>query len=385
MATNEEIDELTPLTHWKTIEPDAADYGFWGCMNTQEPFTKNWKAESPTPLKLLGKSVSTMALQATGIFGAYAFLVSQQDVMFPQCEKHAIIAKLMGHKEGEGYICHTTAWFLWNFPLVCCMVIPFYQYWRYCDKRLYYECLRNKILLNFVPENFFTSPAIIFMTFWLLGGMSTLLFSNRDTPEEWRNTLIVLVPFLLPVAQFYLTMYLTWDIKYFLITLANFADEDAEWAEKHLGECVPAFENDLYVAYKACVDDGILPPKGAANSAEVFRLLRDELRKGTPRVQRKRMTAAKDLGQRIKGLLFLRPGFWMLDLLWMPADSRSWYFRASFWIFGAFVWLIEAFFLYMITVTTVTHLVHQELVDPATIPARLLWLGKFAVNPVAHG
>merc|ERR1719414_1850148 len=114
-------------------------------------------------------------IQLSSIIGAYAALVANAHVIFPKCSQYSVIDYLFGLSTKTGFLCEATSLCLWTFPLMCCMMIPFLEYWDFCDSRLYYECLRAKMLINFPDKDMIQSPMFYWILAILMFGIMTVL------------------------------------------------------------------------------------------------------------------------------------------------------------------------------------------------------------------
>jgi len=390
----EQNDEKTPLLQDKKVEEgqDTEDTQaeedvslFMMLLDPYEPVTKHTHSKLPSPLMLLGLCGGMAAVEILGIFGAYMFLVSHAHTLFPMCSQADFIDRWMGASPPNSYLCIGSGWLLWTFPLFCVGVIPFTQYWEFCDQRLFYECLREKILVKFPPKRFFTAPLIILMAIWFLLGMTTLLFGGNPYKDwdGWVRMNMAILPFLLPVISFAVTLFIAWDIKFFLITLSNFADEDVYWAQRHLAVCISASDEDVMEAYERCKEKSELPVCG--RSEKIFSALKDELSK--PESAASHTDIDADTKQwiitslrRVNSLIFFQPGFWLTDLLWLPQDNRAKMFRIMFRVFNVMVWLTLAFAIYMGVLTTFLYMEAQGRIDAKDLPHGVLWLRNFIIQ-----
>lgn len=379
----EQNDEKTPLLDNKVEEGQDAEKDeelslFMMLLDPYDAVTKHTHSKLPSPLMLLGLCGGMALVEILGIFGAYMFLVSHAHTIFPKCSQADFIDRWMGASPPNSYLCIGSGWLLWTFPLFCVGVIPFTQYWEFCDQRLFYECLREKVLVKFPPKRFFTAPLIIVMMLWFLLGMTTLLFGGNPGKDwdGWMKMNMAVLPFLLPVISFAVTLFIAWDIKFFLITLSNYADEDVDWAQRHLAMCVSASDEDVMEAYERLREAGTLPIGG--RSEQIFSALKDEISKPSGHSQ---TNLDEDTLKwiyaslaRMKALIFFRDGFWLTDLLWMPQDNRAKMFRIMYRVFTAMVWFTLAFSIYMVVLTTLLYMEAQGRIDAKDLPHSVLFL-----------
>lgn len=388
----EHNDEKTPLLQDTKVEEGQSTEKeeeevslFMMLLDPYEPVTKHCHSKLPSPLMLLGLCGGMALVEILGIFGAYMFLVSHAHTIFPMCSQEDFLDRWMGSSPPNSYLCVGSGWLLWTFPLFCVGVIPFTQYWEFCDQRLFYECLREKIVVKFPPKRFFTAPLVVLMIVWFLLGMTTLLFGGNPGKDfkGWMKMNLAILPFLLPVISFAVTLFIAWDIKFFLITLSNYVDEDVDWAQRHLAMCVSATDEDVMEAYERLHEAGDLPIGG--RSEQIFGALKDEIAKpeshpSQTMVDEDTLKWIATSFKRMKALIFFQDGFWLTDLLWMPQDNRAKMFRIMYRVFTAMVWLTLAFSIYMVVLTTMLYMEAQGRIDARDMPHSVLWLRTFIIQ-----
>lgn len=392
----EQNDEKTPLLTDQKAEAKQAEEGqnaeteeeevpLWRMLvDPYEPVTKHTHSKLPSSLMLLGLCGGMAAIEILGIFGAYLFLVSHAHTIFPKCTQADMIDRWTGANPPNSYLCVGSGWMLWTFPLFCVGVIPFTQYWEFCDQRLFYECLREKVLVKFREKRFFSAPLIIIMILWFLLGMTTLLFGGNPAKdmEGWVKLNMAILPFLLPVISFAVTLFIAWDIKFFLITLSNYADEDVYWAQRHLAMCISATDEDVMEAFERLNEAGEL--QHGVRSEVIFSAIKDELCK--PESSPSQNAVDADVLKwiyvsmdRMKALIFFRDGFWLTDLLWMPQDNRAKMFRIMYRFFTLLVWTTLAFSVYMVVLTTMLYMEQQGRIEARDLPPSVMWLRNFII------
>eukprot|EP00747_Dinoflagellata_sp_TGD_P024310 gnl/TRDRNA2_/TRDRNA2_130461_c0_seq1.p1 gnl/TRDRNA2_/TRDRNA2_130461_c0~~gnl/TRDRNA2_/TRDRNA2_130461_c0_seq1.p1 ORF type:complete len:437 (-),score=122.59 gnl/TRDRNA2_/TRDRNA2_130461_c0_seq1:203-1513(-) len=330
-------------------EPSA-----WSCIATTEPLTQSYRAGNPTPLMLLLIHLGNSVMALLQLFGAWSFLTINAELVFPKC----------GDKR-PSWMCQFTSIAFWTFPLVAGLFVPFFHYWDVSDTRLFYEGLRNKLLVHFTQVPFITNACIVYLIVHFLVGCMMFFFTAARSTSELIEMLKAVLPYFIPILTFFIQTFVTWDIKFFLITLAKYTDEDPAWSKKYLMSCVSASEGVVMKAVEN-IGRGRLPTDC---SNKLFSAVQEEVQKmkdksdadvedgKPPQVFEETEEALP--WPRIKALLFYQEGFWTLDLLWLPKDLRGSQFRLSFRIFAVAVYLIEALLLFVIACTVITYLSMQ--------------------------
>lgn len=263
---------------------------------------------------------------------------------------------------------------LWTFPLVCCMSIPFFQYWDFCDSRLYYECLRNRILLDFREKRFFFAPINMFLFLYLIIALQALMFNAADNWGTWRGIVVAISPAIMPIVSFGITIFMNWDLRFFLITLANFTTHNHMWAQQHIGECVFVPETQLREVYRKMILKGRLP-KGEPPHETFGKLCAQTKRKlndGKGKLEHVQLDESiaelsSEAFKKVLSLLFGIPGFWMTDLLWLPGGRRARLFRAVFYLFNFVILIIECGLLTFVILTVREYLYIQGHIEDSSL------------------
>lgn len=324
-------------------------------------------ADNPTPLRLFFTTLGPAVIEVSSVFGSYLFLNSHIQLLFPKCSDYAIMDSIIGTSMGHGVLCELCSLALWSFPLVCCMAIPFIHYWEMCDARLYYECLREKMLIKFAPRDFFVSPLFAFLVMWMLVGISAVIFGGAKDWGTLADKAQVIMGFIFPVFSFLLSVYLAWDIKFFLITLSNFSAYDLRWAGNHLVQCLGTTEEEVHEAYERLRFRKELKVE---TSRETIVRLREEVKaiqaeKGrdddlVPEPAEEGVVhSLAHSKKRIFAIMFWQDGFWLMDLFWLPTDQRGKDFRYTLRWFCIAVWVMEGFVFMMLLSTVIMYLETQ--------------------------
>lgn len=236
----------------------------------------------------------------------------------------------------------------------------------------------------------------IILVLYLLAGLSTLVFST-SSHQEWLNQAKVSFPFVLQAITFFAAVYMGWDMKFLLISLSHWTEQDLEWSKGHLAECITVTRFQLQRAYTRIERKEDWPTE--LTSSKVFGRLRQEVdsaairrvsgwntagrsepthsntrtysaisdttaeydRKfATPTVNWRETESTwewvTDTGSRGCALVFgwFKP-YWLLNLLWKPTDMRGFQFRLAFRIFVGVVYFLELLIMYFLLTTTLYH------------------------------
>lgn len=366
--------EESPLVPKPKLKWDAIKSFF----QIYEPVDEFYQADNPSPLMLLGMHLGLALIQMMSMLGSYITLCANARVLFPRCSDHSIIDYVFGLHTKTGLLCELFSLLLWTFPLICCALIPFFEYWDFCDSRLYYECLRARVVIQWPDKDILTSPFFYIILAYLLLGMLIVFFGRIDSIEAWHNLCKALVPFLLPVLSFGAKMYAEWDLKYFLITMPLFTKK-LRWAQTHLANCTSATEWHLRKAYHRKAESGFR----GASSHEIMDEIREEViavireRASTPgRYQLQRKARGKAYA-----LLCGGRGWWIADLLFLPQDPRAAHFRVAFRLFAMVCTLTLIIMAYLLASTFVHH---QDLQGHVYVQLAVPWIAPLQDLSIEH-
>lgn len=359
-AGKPKADEHTPLVE------DEDNPELWGCLAVSEPYSSRYKADNPTPAYLVATNLATIVTQSMMIFTGYLFLTANASKIFPLCTRR-------GRDEGDPmyWLCIVSGLGLWTFPLICQCLIPILNYLVFCDTRLYYECLREKTLIQFSSRSFFQSYTFYFVSIYLTLGLLFVIASAflRGDPVRLKNTFRGLGPFMFPTLNFFITMYNWWDLKYFLVTLSNFVSADLKWSQKHISECIEIRPFQAAKAVKEMQSNGKWKELEGQTSREVFQALYDKCAADAPESlstqasQEQLLFKAKQDLHRMKALFLGQKGFWITDLLWLPQDTRAKQFKMAFRFMQCVLPVMELILLWLIVCTSAEYLTRQDLIN----------------------
>jgi len=357
--------EATPLiTDRRSLKATCTSRIWWTCLfSPYEPMTPKFRAEIPSPLMLLALGMGVTIIEACGILGSYTVLLANAQSVFPQCGKYKILDRVFGMTTQVGWMCEISSLFLFTFPLVCTAFLPFLSYWEFCAARLYYECLRSRMMLEIPDKPFFTSVFFGFTLLYFIVGMTSILFTGAQEGLQWNNFKRSLMPFLMPIGSFVVSVYASWDVRFFLVSLPNFTKSDYRWAQSWLSACTHIHYLDLRDAYITLHTNGKLDHLEL--SEQVFDALREEIERASQLTPATKSASTKKMLHyqesrtgKTAALLCGKNGHWETDLLWIPMDMRATHFRIMFRVFaaGAYILLLGVLWLIVGTIILYLHL-----------------------------
>eukprot|EP00747_Dinoflagellata_sp_TGD_P164690 gnl/TRDRNA2_/TRDRNA2_184972_c0_seq1.p1 gnl/TRDRNA2_/TRDRNA2_184972_c0~~gnl/TRDRNA2_/TRDRNA2_184972_c0_seq1.p1 ORF type:complete len:404 (+),score=50.58 gnl/TRDRNA2_/TRDRNA2_184972_c0_seq1:130-1341(+) len=199
-----------------------------------------------TPAWMVPFTIVSAILQVTVVSGAHFFMIAYGRHIAPRCSR-------AGYRQWEEHLCEFTTLCFWTYPVVCPLVVVFIFWKNLQDKRLFYECLLNKIFLQFRDLPFFSSP-----TFWFLMGYGWCalwcLYFIKDTEMKnvsYTELCFGLLAYFTPIVAFLVVLFSTWSVNWHIVTLPKYVQEDRRAAVKLLDECTYVASIDFGVAFEA--------------------------------------------------------------------------------------------------------------------------------------
>jgi len=345
------------------------------------------------------------AVNLLAVSGAYFFVLASYKEVIPYCYEFQPV-----HES----LCNISVFCFWTYPLICPMVIVVLVYKNMLESRLYYECLLNRILLDYETSTF-NHPAVWLILLWGVGAATMLHYMSDDV--AYHKLAFSMLAYFAPIATFIVVMFSKWSIESFLIPLPAFCGTDPSLAGDILRDASRnyVFERQMRVAFEN-VNDQLLAVEArgdemAWDTKTYFGLLKEAAQveighvgesgkvdpgfwnrmlqkllgyfglKERPEYQRRfdKVTRPEVLGTWFN----FRRGFWVNRLLFSPhlLDDRAHNFRwwARFYVF--FIILSSIVFICSMSCTIATFLVHQGLADANSPWVKYMNVGEgFGMN-----
>lgn len=333
---------------------------------------------------------SNLAFCAVNLFavsGAYFFVLTSYKEVIPHCYEFEPMHQ---------FLCNTSVFCFWTYPLICPMVIVILVYKNMLESRLYYECLLNRMLLDYEGQTF-NHPAVWLILLW--GVCAATMLHYMDESFAYHTLAFSMLAYFAPIATFILVMFSKWHIEAFLIPLPAFCGTDPSLAGDLLRDASRnyVFERQMRVAFEN-VNDQLQAREAhgdvmAWDTKEFFGLLKEaaiaekdyvgeggKVEPGFCKRMLQKLLGYAGLKERpeyqrrfdkvtrpeVLGCWFnFRNGFWVNRLLFSPflLDDRSLNFRwwARFYVLVIILSVI--WFLCSMSCTIATFLVHQHLAE----------------------
>lgn len=321
------------------------------------------------------------------VSGAYFFVLASYKEVVPRCYEFQPMHQTL---------CNMSVFAFWTYPIICPILIVFLVWKNMLETRLYYECLLNRMLLDYEGAAL-NHPIIWAVLLWGVGAITMLHYMDEGIPAH--KLAFSMLAYFLPIVTFIMVMFSKWQIETFLIPLPAFCGTDPSLAGDLLRDASRnyVFERQMRVAFEN-VNDHLLAKEADGNEMVwdtkcLFGLLKEAAQveieavgtggkmepgfgkamllkllgyvgiKERPEYQRR---FDKVTRPEVFGCWFnFRHGFWVTRILFSPflQDERSANFRwwARFYIFFAIVSFI--IFVCSMCCTIATFMVHQRLAE----------------------
>lgn len=323
------------------------------------------------PAYMVFQSVSAALVQVMVVTGAYYFMQTTGTDFTPQCKRyHAGVdmSKLGTDKTRmNAYGCYVTVFAFWTYPL-CCPLVVIGVYWKnLLDRRLFYECMMNRIFLCYPTMSYLHSPLFWFLLTYLACGLSAI-FYIKDSPtwevKPFHDLIFGIFAYLSPITAFMIVLFTHFSANADIVTLPNFIEHDREKAVALLNECVYIRDKDFRIAFRRAealiekleTESRITP---TLTTPELLRLVLD---------QHEKRTGVSFFEQVDCDACRCYKAYWVTSVLYMEClnDWRAWRFRFFARFYMAFMVLALLIYVYSL-LYTVHKVVGIQQADPHDI------------------
>lgn len=324
------------------------------------------------PASMVFQSMSAALVQVMVVTGAYYFMQTTGANFTPQCKRyHAGVdmSKFGTDKTRmNAYACYVTVFAFWTYPL-CCPIAVIAVYWKnLLDRRLFYECMINRIFLCFPTMSYLHSPVFWFLLTYLACGLSAI-FYIKDSPtwevRPFHELIFGIFAYLSPITAFMIVLFTHFSANADIVTLPNFIARDREKAVALLNECTYIRDKDFRIAFRRAEH---LIEELASESRILLTLDTPEL-----------MQLVLDQHEKRTGSTFFEEvdcdaacrcykAYWVTSVLYMEClnDWRAWRFRFFARFYMAFMVLAVLVYVYAL-LYTLHKVVGIQRADPRDI------------------
>merc|ERR1740129_123090 len=305
------------------------------------------------------------------VMGAYWFVIASGDRITPYCHPYhrpdLPWYSFESAKVREN-MCYTSTYCFWTYPILCPLAVIGVNWKNLVDKRLFYECLLNRIFLVQSRTTFLYS-----VTFWLLIIYGFLaLYSVRymkfDADHmqktlywQFREVVFGMLAYFSAVGAFLFQLFSQWSVNGQIISLSNYVFKDSAAAVSLLDSCKFVQLHDFQMAWLRVEglfislqkEERMVPD---LNTAELLLLTLDmhEKWKGY------NCSIIEKLGNMCS--LLMQKRYWVFRLLYFEhlKDWRSWRFRFCVGFYATFMGFSILLFCWGMFYTTSHYLLFQH-------------------------
>jgi len=351
-----------------------------------EPPLEDWPylERENLPAYMVGLSMAKATVQVTVVLGAYFFVQSSGHRFTPRCRVlHGPELWTVGIDQSklQAHACYVTTFCFWTFPILCPLVVIAVFWKNLMDKRLFYECLLNRIFLCYSSKSYLQSPTFWFLVVYLAVAMGSVAFAGRT--RAWQGQSpghelgFAMLAYLSPIFAFLVVLFTQWSANQHLISLPKFMERDRSKAITLLNRCTYVLAHDF---------------ERAAAQAEAFleraqETRREPLELATPEVLK--LVLDHHFQRKASGIstqsfweeadcssCHCQRAYWVTHLLHLPflKDARSRRFRQLARLYSLFMLAAVAFFVWALAYTVQQFLVfhHASSLDLLPAPEKIV-------------
>lgn len=307
-----------------------------------------------------------MALvNAATVAGAYFFLVAAGNSITPRCYVYHdvtetnLVPSSPNSDTWSEWLCNISTFCFWTYPIVGPMIVVCIFWKNLLDIRLYYECLVNRILLDYRAYSYVYSPTFWFLMVYLLTGLSSLIYiksASASGNKTYRELVYGLLAYFIPVAAFLFVLFSEWTVDWNVVSLPKYLQRDNKRAVDLLARSTFLAEDDMRDAFEATEDllvryeqNRSLRTPVQLSTSEYLRLILDVHERGSRPPSR---WYCFRLGR----------NYWVYRVLFSShlQDARSSSFRLWTWLYTLFIFVSVLVFIWTMVHTAQDLLLFQR-------------------------
>lgn len=327
-------------------------------------------------------SITNAVFAVMIVLGAYWFIISAGDRITPLCKPYAqpdlpiYSFKKVKMKEN---MCYISTYCFWTYPILCPLAVAWVNWKNLVDKRIFYECLLNRIFLMQSRISYLSSGTFWFLLFYGIFAMSSAFYmdvgEHGSTYWKYKEVVFGMLAYFSACGAFLHKLFSQWSVNNQIISLSNFAYQDSPAALALMNQCTFIGAVDFEKAWcrveelfeRLKKDDRMTPE---LNTPELLQLTMDMHYKWKD----KSSTFMETVGF-LCGFWFMPRRYWVSRFLYFEElkDTRSWRFRFVVRFYAAFMFVSVALFCWGMFYTTSHYLLfqHQDMMpeDLRRLPA----------------
>lgn len=310
------------------------------------------------------------------VLGAYFFLQAAGHEFTPHCSefRRADVPRT-SYKNWQEHLCFASTFCFWTYPIVCPMAVILLFWKNLLDKRLYYECLLNRIFLLQSSSSYLTSPMFWFLFLYFALGMSSIYFHHNEDNRAYHDILYGLLAYLAPLLGFVIFLLGQWSVNRLVVPVPVFLERDYKAAMRLVDNCRFIKDCDFLKCFRVAEDhihrlSKLHGEEITLSTPEMMGLIQDVLDKWREPQDK----SCCGWLQTACGMFYdnyVGP-YWVGRFLFYRAlqDTRALRFRVWSRVYYFFIWVASFIFIYAMVyswheLSHIQHTLDDNLVVPA--------------------
>jgi hypothetical protein len=324
------------------------------------------------PEYMVMQSVINAVFGALIVLGAYWFVISVGDRITPLCKPFAVpelpLYSFRKAKLKEN-LCYTSTYCFWTYPILCPLAVIWVNWKNLVDKRIFYECLLNRIFLMQSRVSYMTSLTFWFLIVYGMLALSSVLYMEAgidqplDSNPYWKYKEVVfgMMAYFSAVGAFLFKLFSQWSVNNQIITLSNYMYRDNNATLALMNKCTFVRAEDFEASWEHVeelyeelhCDERMVP---SMNTAELLQLTLEQHEKWKDYEP----TFVEQAGNFCRHF-FTTKKYWVTRLLYFEhlTDRRSQHFKFSIRFYAVFMAVSVALFCWGMFYTTSHYLLFQ--------------------------
>lgn len=323
------------------------------------------------PEYMVMQSIGNAVLAVIIVLGAYWFVISAGDRVTPLCkpyaQPHLPVWSFKEEKLREN-LCYTSTYCFWTYPILCPLAVIWVNWKNLVDKRIFYECLLNRIFLMQSRVSYLTSKTFWFLIIYGVLALSSVLYMQVGQNETlasspyWRYKEVVfgLLAYFSAIGAFLLKLFSQWSVNAQIISITNYVYRDSGAALDLMNKCTFVSCEDFEASwdrveelFEAMESERMIP---SMSTPELLQLTYQQHIKW-----KEYEPTYMERARNFCGNCFVPKRYWVSRLLYFEhlKDTRSWHFRFCIRFYAAFMAISVALFCWGMFYTTSHYLLFQ--------------------------
>lgn len=324
------------------------------------------------PEYMVMQSITNAVFAVLIVLGAYWFVVSAGDRITPLCrpyaQPHLPIYSLRESKLKEN-LCYTSTYCFWTYPLLCPLAMVWVNWKNLVDKRIFYECLLNRIFLVQSRSSYIFSKTFWFLFIYGVLALSSVTFMDAGQDEKfsdspyWKYKEVVfgMLAYFSAVGAFLFKLFTQWSVNAQIISITNFVYRDSAAALDLMNKCTFVSAEDFEASWQRVEEmfddmhseDRMIPHMSTPELLRLTLLQHEKWKEYVP--------TWMEQARSFCGSCFVPKRYWVSRLLYFEhlQDTRSWHFKFCIRFYAAFMAISVALFCWGMFYTTSHYLLFQ--------------------------